>query len=74
MQADNIDSGSENTQEGNGYGNGNGNLNAATHELNQIRAAALRSIDEGGFSCVASLSLSFFTPVHRHGTLKLVSS
>ena len=31
---------------------------AAVHALNEMRTAALRDIDEGGFSCVASLSLS----------------
>jgi hypothetical protein len=71
MQANNIDNASENSQEENVCGNGN--LNAAAHELNQIRADALRRIDEGGFSCVAGLSLSLFTPVHHHGVLQLVS-
>jgi hypothetical protein len=56
MQANNIDNASENSQEENVCGNGN--LNAAAHELNSIRADALRRIDEGGFSCVAGLSLS----------------
>jgi hypothetical protein len=55
MQANNSDNDSEHTQEGVVPGIGN----AAVHELNQIRAEALRDIDKGGFSCVASLSLSF---------------
>jgi hypothetical protein len=33
---------------------------AAVHELDQIRAEALRHIDEGSFSCVASLFRSLF--------------
>jgi hypothetical protein len=31
--------------------------NATVHELNQIKTEALRDINEGGFSCVTSLSL-----------------
>jgi hypothetical protein len=70
MRANNIDSGSEHTQEEDVRGIGN----AAVHELNQkIRAEALRRIDEGGFSCATSLSLFLSTPVHRHGAVKLVS-
>jgi hypothetical protein len=34
------------------------NNNATVHELNQIKTKALRDIDDGGFSCVTSLSLS----------------
>jgi hypothetical protein len=55
MQANNIDNDLEHdsdTQEGDVPRLGN----AAVHELNQIRAEALRDIDKGGFSCVASLS------------------
>jgi len=55
MHASNIDNESDHlsdTQEGDVPGLGN----AAVHELNQIRAEALRKIDEGGFSCAASLS------------------
>lgn len=37
------------------------NNHNAAHELDQIRTDALRDIDEGGFSCVASL----FVPVFR---------
>jgi hypothetical protein len=59
MQANNIDNDSghlSDTQELEGDVRGLGN--AAVHKLNQIRAEALRQIDEGGFSCVASLFLS----------------
>jgi hypothetical protein len=56
MQANNNDNDSEHTEEGDVPGIGN----PAVHELNQIRAEALRNIDEGGFSCVATLSLSLF--------------
>jgi hypothetical protein len=31
-----------------------GNNNARAHELNQIKAQALRDIDGGGFSCAAT--------------------
>jgi hypothetical protein len=73
MQANNIDNNSEHisdTTQGDAHGPGN----AAVHELNEIRAQALKDIDEFGFSCVASLSLSPSTPVHRHGALKPLSS
>ena len=69
MQANNIDSDTD-TQEGDVRELGN----TAVYELNQTRTEALRHIDEGGFSCVASLSLSPSTPVHRHCALKPVSS
>jgi hypothetical protein len=35
------------------------NNNAAAHELDQMRTEALRDIDKGGFSCVASSSAVF---------------
>jgi hypothetical protein len=68
MQANDINNDSEHllvTQEGDVRG-----LENTVHELDQIRAEALRDIDEGGFSCVAkvSLSLSRSSPIHRHGT------
>jgi hypothetical protein len=59
MQANDGDSDSDyrsGTHEGGGPG-APANNNAAVHELNRIRSEALRDIDEGGFSCVASLSL-----------------
>ena len=61
MQANNIDNDSGNISDTQG-----GDVprlgNAAVHELKQTRAAALRDIDEGHFSCVASLSLSLLLP------------
>jgi len=53
MAANISDSDILDTQEGVIHGN------AAVHELDQIKAEALRDIDEdeGGFSCVANLSL-----------------
>jgi hypothetical protein len=69
MLARNIDNDSKllsDTQEGDVPRLGN----AAVHELKQIRAEALRDIDEGGFSCVASIPPSSpSTSVHRHGAL-----
>ena len=60
MQANNIDNCPEHLSDST-HGPG-GDVpepeNAAVHELNQTRAAVLSNIDEGGFSCVASLSLS----------------
>jgi hypothetical protein len=57
MQANNIDNCSEHLSDATHGGDVPGPGNAAVHELNQIRAAALKNIDECGFSCVASLSL-----------------
>ncbi|KAN0107567.1 inorganic phosphate transporter [Russula decolorans] len=76
MQANNTDSGSEHTQEGNVCGPGN--LNAAAHELNQIRAEALRRIDEGGFSwfhlklCIVA-GIGFFTDAYDIFVINLAS-
>lgn len=36
------------------------NHHAVAHELDQMRTEALKDIDEGGFSCVASLSVPVF--------------
>jgi hypothetical protein len=67
MQANDIeDSGHlSDTQEGGVRGLGN----AAFHELNQIRSEVLRDIDEGRFSCVASL---FLSPLPRMFTVTVL--
>lgn len=61
MQANDGDSDSEQflpggTHEGGVRGPPPVNNNAAAHELDQMRIEALRDIDKGGFSCVASSS------------------
>jgi hypothetical protein len=57
MQANNIDSDSEHLSDSTWEGDVRGLRNAAVHELNQIRAEALRDIDnlKGGFSCIATV-------------------
>lgn len=78
MQADRADGDADSfsdTHEGDVRGAGPpGPVNnvAAAHELDQIRSDALRDIDEGGFSCVASLSVPVFRLL-THRALKLVS-
>jgi hypothetical protein len=56
MQAHDSDSDSEGGV--GGVGQPPANNIAAVHALNEMRTAALRDIDEGGFSCVATLSPS----------------
>jgi hypothetical protein len=58
MQAHDSDTDSSEGGAG-GAGQPPANNVAAIHALNEMRAAALRDIDEAGFSCVASLSPSF---------------
>jgi hypothetical protein len=60
MQANNIDTDSEHLS-GTQEGEVRGLANAAVYELSQTRADTLRNIDQGGFSCVASLFLSLFS-------------
>jgi hypothetical protein len=57
MQASNIDNDSEHLPADTREGDVRGLGNAVVHELNQTRAEALRDIDKGCLSCVASLSL-----------------
>ena len=56
MEANNINNDPEHLSDGGHGGDVPGLGNAAVHELNEIRLAALRNIDEGGFSCVTVLS------------------
>jgi hypothetical protein len=37
-----------------------GNVPGVGHELDELRTEALRAIDNGGFSCVASFSVPVF--------------
>ena len=64
MQANDTDNDSgyfSDTQEGDVPSLGN-DVVVTVHELKQIRAEALRHIDEGGFSCVTGPSLSVLLP------------
>lgn len=66
MQANGGDGDSDSfsdTHEGNVPGAGPAhpvNNNAVGHELDELRTEALRDIDNGGFSCVASFSAPVF--------------
>jgi hypothetical protein len=60
MQAHDSASDTDSSEGGvGGAGQPPANNVAAIHALNEMRAAALRGIDEAGFSCVASFSPSF---------------